>query len=160
MSLKKTIGIIHLWLGLTSGLVVFIVSITGCVLAFEHEIKSITLPFIHSTVTPNTTLLPPSQLIAKSEAVMHGKKASNIYYYEEGKNATVGFVTKKPKSVQQVYIDPYTGEVLKVWNQDHNFFKFIFDGHFNLWIPRPVGSYIVSYATLIFCILLITGIIL
>jgi len=160
MSLKKLVGKLHLWLGLGSGLVVFIVSVTGCILAFEQEIKSITLPFIYSSPTTNSTLLPPSTLIAKSEAAMLGQKASTIYYYEEGKSAVVRFTTKKPKTVQQVYLNPYTGEVLKVWNMEDDFFRTILNGHFNLWLPKPVGSYIVSYATLIFSILLITGIIL
>jgi len=160
MRLKKLVGKLHLWLGLGSGLVVFLVSITGCILAFEHEIKNITLPFIHSAPSQSTALLPPSELIKKSEAVIKGAKASSIYYYEEGKSAVVRFNIKKTKSVQQVYLNPYTGEVLKAWNLEDDFFRIIFNGHFNLWIPRPVGSYIVSYGTLVFSILLITGIVL
>ncbi len=38
--MKKAIGKIHLWLGLASGLIVFIISITGCIYVFEHELKS------------------------------------------------------------------------------------------------------------------------
>ena len=41
MALRKLIGKIHLWLGLASGLVVFILGVTGCILVFEEEIKSI-----------------------------------------------------------------------------------------------------------------------
>lgn len=160
MSIKKLVGKIHLWLGLGSGLVVFLVSVTGCILAFEQEIKSITLPFIYSAPTTSAVVLPPSTLIALSEAAMHGQKASTIYYYEPGKSSVVRFITKKPKSVQQVYINPYTGKVLKIWNMEDDFFRIILNGHFNLWLPRPIGSPIVSYATLIFSILLITGIIL
>lgn len=160
MSFKKLVGKLHLWLGLGSGLVVFLVSTTGCILAFEEEIKSVTLPFIYAEPQKNAPLLPPSALIARSEAAMNGREAHTIYYYEEGKSTVVRFITKKPKSVQQVYLNPYTGEVLKVWDIEDDFFRTIFNGHFNLWIPRPVGSYIVSYATLLFSILLITGIIL
>ena len=160
MSFKKIIGTLHLWLGLGSGLVVFLVSITGCILAFEHEIKSLTLPFLHTRAVPNAEVLPPSTLIRLSESVMEGKKASTVYYFEEGKSVAVRFVTKKPESAFQVYMNPYTGGILEVWDLKNNFFEWIFNGHFNLWIPRPAGTYIVSYGTLIFSILLITGMIL
>ena len=37
-STKKTIRNIHLWLGLSVGLLVFIISITGAIYAFQEEI--------------------------------------------------------------------------------------------------------------------------
>ena len=40
MTFKKAIGKIHLWLGLASGLVVLLLGITGCILAFEMEIRN------------------------------------------------------------------------------------------------------------------------
>ena len=161
MAFKKLVGKLHLWLGMASGLVVLLVSITGCILAFEHEIKSVTLPFLYvSAPAENQVLLPPSRLIELGEKKMNGLKANSVYYYEAGKSAVVRFVSKEPKTVYNVYINPYTGNILKVWNTEEDFFRIILNGHFNLWIPRPVGSYIVSYATLIFSILLFTGIVL
>jgi uncharacterized iron-regulated membrane protein len=41
MSFKKTIGKLHLWLGLSTGLIVFIVSITGAMYVFKEEIQGI-----------------------------------------------------------------------------------------------------------------------
>jgi uncharacterized iron-regulated membrane protein len=41
MTLKKVIGYTHLWIGLSSGLIVFIVvAITGCVYVFSDEITN------------------------------------------------------------------------------------------------------------------------
>ena len=39
-STKKTIRNIHLWLGLSIGLLVFIISITGAIYAFQEEITN------------------------------------------------------------------------------------------------------------------------
>ena len=39
---KKAIGKIHLWLGLSSGIIVFIIAVTGCLYAFQEEIQNIT----------------------------------------------------------------------------------------------------------------------
>ena len=61
MTLKKIIGKIHLWLGLSSGLVVLFLGITGCILAFQKEIESFTQDY--KVVTPQTKeQLPPSIL--------------------------------------------------------------------------------------------------
>ncbi|WP_235830928.1 PepSY domain-containing protein [Flavobacterium ustbae] len=35
---KKIIGLLHLWLGLASGLIVFVVSLTGNIFVFEEEL--------------------------------------------------------------------------------------------------------------------------
>ena len=40
MSFKKGIRKIHLWLGLSSGLLVFIIAITGSLYAFQEEITN------------------------------------------------------------------------------------------------------------------------
>ncbi len=39
---KDIIRQIHLWLGLGTGLIVFVVSITGCMYVFEEEIREAT----------------------------------------------------------------------------------------------------------------------
>ena len=41
MTFKRIVVKIHLWLGLTSGLVVFILGITGCFWSFKEEIRYI-----------------------------------------------------------------------------------------------------------------------
>ncbi len=43
--LKSYISTLHLWLGLSSGLIVFIISITGCIYAFQKEIQDATQSF-------------------------------------------------------------------------------------------------------------------
>lgn len=58
MKFKKIVGKIHLWLGLSSGLVVFIVAVTGCIYAFQEEIQDMTQPY--RFVEPeNAPVLPP-----------------------------------------------------------------------------------------------------
>ncbi|MGC3948821.1 MAG: PepSY-associated TM helix domain-containing protein, partial [Chryseolinea sp.] len=59
-----------------------------------------------------------------------------------------------------VYLNPYTGEVLKVSDEYATFFRFILDGHFYLWLPYQIGQPVVATATLIFVVMLISGIIL
>ncbi|MDF2454655.1 MAG: propeptide PepSY amd peptidase [Cytophagaceae bacterium] len=152
---------LHLWLGLASGIVVVVVSITGCILAFEQEIKSITEPYQYTEYVTGKAYLPPSVLIDAAKAELKGKKVTGIMYPEPGKSVVVSSFTRKPKrSFTQVYLDPYSGKVLYVKAEGGDFFRFILEGHFNLWLPRDIGQPIVSYATVIFVVLLITGLVL
>ena len=41
MSFKKIILKIHLWLGMGSGLIIFILGITGCIYVFDEELRPI-----------------------------------------------------------------------------------------------------------------------
>ena len=163
MTLKKLIGQLHLYLGLTSGIIVFIISVTGCILAFEQEIKSVTQPYKY-TGQPNKgedKILPPSALAAKAQEMLPGKKANGVLYNNvEGRNAEVGFYNADPEYYYVVYINPYSGKVAKVWSEDGDFFHFILHGHYYLWLPETIGQPVVASATLVFLVMVISGLVL
>jgi len=46
MTFKKISRWLHLWLGLASGLVVLIVSLTGAIYEFQPEITKLTQPYL------------------------------------------------------------------------------------------------------------------
>lgn len=160
MTVKKLVGKLHLWLGMASGLIVFVISLTGCILAFEQEIKNATEPYRFIQTPANGKLLPPSVLKAKAEAALPRKTANGVLYEAAGRSATVGFYNFDPEFYYVVYINPYTGEILKVWDEDEDFFHFILHGHYYLWLPEKVGQPVVASATLIFLVLLISGLVL
>lgn len=152
-------GKLHLWLGLASGLIVLIVSITGCILVFEDEIRDMTTPYLHVQET-GASLLPPSRLGEIAEKA-RGKQASYITYNGQGYSASINMKGAKKKSMAEVvYLNPYTGEILKVKNMKDDFFRFILKGHYYLWLPDEIGKIIVPAAVLMFLILLISGIVL
>ncbi len=59
-----------------------------------------------------------------------------------------------------VFINPYSGEVMKVLDMESGFFPWVLDGHFYLWLPPTIGQPVVATATLVFVVMMITGIIL
>ncbi|WP_420148831.1 PepSY-associated TM helix domain-containing protein [Spirosoma sp.] len=160
MTVKKLIGKIHLWLGLSSGLLVFIVATTGCILAFEQEIKGVLRPYQFTEPVPNGTFLPPSRLKAIAENKIKGKPAKAVIYNGIGRSAIVPFYGAAPDYYYQVYLNPYSGEVLKIQDEETDFFHFILHGHYYLWLPESIGQPVVAYGTLIFTLLLITGLVL
>jgi uncharacterized iron-regulated membrane protein len=159
VTFKKAIGKLHLWLGLSSGLIVFFLGITGCMLAFQREIELVTIP-ARFTRERDQPYLPPSVIKEAAEKALPGKHIHGIAYGQGGKSAMASFYNEDPAYYYLVFVDPYTAKVLDARNMDDDFFAFILEGHFYLWLPPEVGQPIVASATLIFVVLMITGLVL
>lgn len=110
---------LHLWLGLASGLIVFILGITGCIYCFQKEITSLTQPyqFVKKEDKPYIT---PSVLKKIAEQKQFGDKAgkpgsviNGIQYPGRGKAAIASYRDKKT-GFMMIYMNPYSGEILKV----------------------------------------------
>lgn len=162
MTFKKINAWLHLWLGLGSGLIVFIVSITGCIYVFENEIRGLYEPwsFVEKQEQP---FLKPTQLIAGAAAVLDGKTPNSIRYGLKDEAATVSSVDRKAGTSLIVYMNPYTAKVIhtesKSKKSNPDFFRFILNGHRGLWLPRAIGRQVVDAGVLIFVFLLISGIV-
>lgn len=157
MTIKKAIGRIHLWLGLGAGLIVLFLGITGCILAFEVEIRSLTESF-RKVAARDAAYLPPSVLKAIAEKHLASKKALGIEYPGRGKAAIAAYYDDT--HYELLFMNPYTGDVLKHKNMNRDFFRTVVDGHYYLWLPPHIGQPIVASATLIFLVMMITGLVL
>ncbi|MDB5021171.1 MAG: peptidase [Pedobacter sp.] len=155
---KYWIRTIHLWLGLTSGVFVCFLGITGCILAFEREIEDLTqhYRFVEQRKTP---YLPPSRLKSVADQLVPGKHAHSISY-QQGKASQVVYYGFKPDYYWIVFLDPYSGKVLKVKNMEEDFFRIVIDGHYYLWLPPNIGQPVLASATLLFMFLLLSGLVL
>ncbi|WP_067144632.1 PepSY-associated TM helix domain-containing protein [Pseudotamlana agarivorans] len=155
---------LHLWLGLISGIVVFIVSITGCFYAFQQEIKDVLEPWRFVEVQ-NKTFVPPSQLLDTAAVYMPNAKPTGLTYANVDGAAAVGFggMENGKRTFSVVFMNPYTGEFLKkqqtMGGSEFDFFRFIINGHRALWLPYNIGRPIVGVCTLVFLLLLITGLV-
>ncbi len=160
-TLKKFLGKLHLWLGLSSGLVVFIVAVTGCIYAFQAEIQDLTQP--HRFVEPQSVpVLPPSEIseIAQ-EAFPEGHLHAVLYPTPDRSAQAIFFSYGEGHDHYKIaYVNPYSGEVLKVNDENKGFFPFILDGHFYLWLPDTIGQTVVGTFTLIFLFMVISGLVL
>lgn len=156
---KKSIRKIHLWLGLASGIIVFIIAVTGCLYAFQEEIQNMAQEyrFVEKQDAP---FLMPSQMerIAKKE--LPGKLLHAIKYNGREKAAEAIFYSYEPTYYDIIYLNPYDGKIQATVDQESGFFPFILDGHFYLWLPDEIGQVVVATATLIFLAMLISGLIL
>lgn len=155
--LKKCIRLIHLWLGLASGLIVFIIAITGAIWTFESEISDLVYPYRKVAIQNNK----PTILIAeiKEQVKPYLKNINAIYYLGKDRSIQVREWHKiNGKLINKyVYLNPYTGEVLKVKINNPSFFDVVVELHTSLLLGE-IGTEIVRYATLLFLLLIISGI--
>ncbi len=155
---KYWIRQLHLWLGLISGLFVCFLGITGCILAFEREIENITQPYRFAKIEQRT-MMPPSSLRKIADKALPGKHAHSVGY-QAGKASQVVYFAESPAYYWIVFLNPYSGEVLKVKNMENDFFRIMIMGHYYLWLPPDIGQPILATATLMFLCLLISGLVL
>jgi len=135
---------------------VFIIAITGSLYAFKEEIQNLTQPYRFVKVQ-NKPLLPPSALKAIGEEALPGKHLHAVMYMGLEDAAKSIFYSEEEEYYYFVYINPYSGEVLKVSDEFAGFFNFILDGHFYLWLPPEIGQPVVAWTTLIFFVMVLSG---
>jgi len=160
MTAKQLVGKVHLWLGLTSGLVVFIVSITGAIFTFQDDIRDLTEPW-RKVKEQTTAPVLPSRLQAAALAPHPGIAAQDTWvtYFGPERSATV-FFTDKASNPIQVYLNPYTGQVLHEQNLRTHFFSIVQAIHMTLLLPEPYAKWVVGGSVLIFVVMLGTGVVL
>jgi len=159
MSFKRFIFQLHKYLGLTTGLVVFIVSITGCCWAFRDEIES--LYDDYKKVTPqDQSILTPTKAKELAKEVFPNNTVHGTLFKKQDDAIEVIFYDAEPEFYQSVFLNPYSGEVIQVDNHLTGFFAFILKGHMRLWLPKTIGEQVVGASILIFIIIIISGFIL
>lgn len=151
---KKAIRQIHLWLGLGSGLVVFIVSITGCLYVFEEEIRDSTQKEELFVPVQQKPFIGLDSIIRNFETVAPAEKITIIRITESEPNATVQISSRKKKVY---FFNPYNGKLVKKGNPD--WLTTVFEIHTSL-LWGETGKFIQRWAVVIFVIMLITGLIL
>lgn len=159
MALKKRILTLHKILGLVTGIVVFIVAITGCCWAFRTEIESQYNDY--KKVTPqNQSILTPTEVKVIAEKIFPNNTIHGSVFGKADYAIEVIFYDREPEFYQSVFLNPYSGKVIQVDNHLSGFFAFILKGHIRLWLPRAIGEQVVGTSILIFILIIITGFIL
>ncbi|MBB6236442.1 putative iron-regulated membrane protein [Pedobacter sp. AK013] len=151
---KNAIRNIHLWLGLATGLVVIIISITGALYVFEEEIRDFTQKD-YRYVTSQQKPFAGLDKIILNFGKLSPKDELKVIRIEDGiPNATVEITTKK---AAVYYFDPYSAELVKKGKED--WLEVTEHLHTSLLLGKT-GKFIVQWSVVIFVLMLITGLIL
>ncbi len=159
MSFKKKILFLHKILGLITGIVVFIVAITGCCWAFRDEIEDLYNDY--KTVSPeNTKTITPTEAKDIAKDIFPNNTIHGVVFGKPNDGIEVIFYDAKPEFYQSIFINPYSKEVIQIDNHLTGFFAFILKGHMRLWFPKTIGENIVGASIMLFLMIIISGIIL
>ncbi|RYG02212.1 MAG: PepSY domain-containing protein [Chitinophagaceae bacterium] len=151
---------LHLWLGLVSGLIMFVVCITACIWVFEDEITGLMEPETKIAYEAKP-VMTPSALMHLADS-LHPDKKPGYAMYQQGEAILLSLGQGRTGNTV-LRVNPYTSEVVStkiLKTGETDFFRFILNGHRFLWLPPAIGRPIVNYGTLIFVIILITGLVL
>jgi uncharacterized iron-regulated membrane protein len=154
---KKGLLFTHRWLGFISGLVVFIVSITGCLFCFQDEIQDALHNYRHVAVQ-NKPVAKPSVLQQQALKRLPKGTVSAVAYLGADRPAQIGVTDKA--GYHSVFLNPYTGAFLHEELMQSNFFIVVEFIHLYLLLPPDIGKVVVGVCVLIFVALMITGIVL
>jgi len=151
---KNTIRNIHLWLGLATGLVVFIISITGALYIFEEEIRDFTQKDFRYVRLQEKPFIGLDQVISGFEKLSPKDELRLIRIEDALPNATVELTSKKGKVY---YFNPYDATLVKKGGED--WLQVVEHLHTSLLLGKT-GKFIIEWSVVIFVLMLITGLIL
>lgn len=168
---KKWSAKLHLWLGLSVGIIVFIVSLTGTLYVFKDEIQNSLRKEAMYVQKPSASPLSITVLKEKVSLELNEKyplsaveisldknRSYRFSYYEKNKKGWNYF--EEVKINKLVYVDQYSGKILAVYNEKYSFFTILKFIHWSLLLNSEWGKYVVGIPTVLFIFMLITGIIL
>lgn len=155
---KKWVFQLHWLLGITAGLVLVVVGVTGGMLSFEREILLMMNPNVMRVSAPTQTELNLSKLFDQIQRAEPKKRITSLTLQSDPSLAArVGFArapnSKNKKGLDWYYVNPYSG-VLLGKAQGEEFFLFVMKLHRWLTLDE-IGKQIVGASTcalIFFCI--------
>jgi uncharacterized iron-regulated membrane protein len=156
MTPKKLIQKLHLVLGLASGLVVLVVSLTGSLLVFEHELEEAVAHERFFVERPGTRRLPVDALLAEVRAAYPGRRVGS-FEIDEDPRKTVRVKLEEPRVT--IFVNPYSGRLQGEQAYDARFFTTVLKLHRYL-LAEEAGKAVTGISCVVFVLMLGSGVVL
>lgn len=158
---KRITYLLHLWLGLVTGLVVLIVSLSGSIYSFSSELREL---FYRDRLfvehAEGKSALPFDDLLGIAQRHLGEKKISRVEIPTDPERSYMFRAFKADKYFEKVYVDPYSGKVLFHEDAEKEFFNVVLSLHRTLLLGDVVGHFIIQWSVVVFVFLLLSGIVL
>jgi len=161
---RKFFNDIHLWLGLASGIVLFLVCLSGTIYTFRTEVEERVNKAVYFVDHQEGMQAQPlTQLVAMVEKAQ-GSPVTGVTIPNQPQKAWSFAIKPKGKEKgrgKTVLVNPYAGTITgDTETGSSRFFMTMMKLHRWLLMEQSTGRIIVGIATLIFVVLLLSGIIL
>ncbi|WP_224999583.1 PepSY domain-containing protein [Cesiribacter sp. SM1] len=162
-SLRKLFNDLHLWMGIGSGIILFVVCLTGTLYTFRTEVEEALEPSkYHVTAPAQAVRLTPEEVLEKFKAKQEGKITAIEVPHDRSRAYQV--IVKKSAEDRRgtpYYVNPYTAEILGTSKGPAtDFFMGVFKLHRWLLLDTELGRPIVGGATIVFVFLILSGLVL
>lgn len=103
----------HWLLGITLGVVLALMGVTGATMAFEDQIMEALSPGVVHVAPRAAQVLAPDALLQRFAGQKHQAKPTSLTLRSKpGASPQVTFQVKGAARAQKLYLDPYTGQIL------------------------------------------------
>ncbi|QXP65958.1 PepSY-associated TM helix domain-containing protein [Polaribacter sp. AHE13PA] len=152
---KYIMSVLHLWLGLLSSVIIFIVCLSGSIYAFKTQIENLIDSDVVYIKSNNSSKIAIDTILNNFENQFGG--ATNITVFKENNKSILVSSFSRNNIGVSAYYNPISGELLGTKNQNSiAFFDFILEVHRFL-LAGDVGKFINGVAVLMFIFLLFSG---
>ncbi|WP_394801003.1 PepSY-associated TM helix domain-containing protein [Niabella ginsengisoli] len=157
--LNRIIAWIHLWPSIVSGLILVFVCLTGTVIVYGDEIMDFTAGDAKYVKPQTTEKITVQQITKNLKKSYPGYTVSEyVFFKDPARSIRLRAFSAKPLMLSMIYMDPYTGKILK---KDNSIYFFFTTAHLHAeLLAGPIGHWIVAISTIIFVISCITGLVL
>lgn len=155
--MRRAFVLLHRYVGLSLAVFLILAGLTGSVIAFYKELDAMLNPGWFK-VEPANERLSPSQWVERAESELTGVRVSYVQFPRQAQEAvSVWVVARKDKPVpdyDQVFLNPYTGEILgkRKWGAFRidraHLIPFIYKLHYTLHLGET-GIFIIGIVSLI-----------
>lgn len=158
--IRKFLNDIHLWLGLGSGLILFIVCLTGTVYTFHYEIDEWLNSDKYYVQVPSTPPLSVEALTGVLGQQIEGQVASVTISPDAERSYQFSVRKEGERRGTTFLVNQYTAEVISDTKSGaSDFFMVMFRLHRWLLMDTSIGRPIVGWSTVIFVFLILTGLV-
>lgn len=158
MKLRKLVLTLHGYVGVTIGLLLVIIGLTGSSIVFHEEIDRAINPQLMQVVPQNESV----SIDAVLASVLKANPSSTPQFIQLPQQLDATYkVTLKSSGDRSIefYANPYTGAILGSRQWEHSLMGFLYTLHFKL-LAGDIGSIIVGICGVFLILLGITGLIL
>lgn len=107
----KTVFRLHLWLGLISGIFMFLIGMTGAVAVFIDEIDWMVTPALRARAAPDGQRASPNEVLASVREAYPDARITSLGISNRPAFAHTVSLQLKPRGSLQVFVDPVTAKI-------------------------------------------------
>lgn len=158
MKLHKLAFILHRYIGVTMGLLLLVIGLTGSSLVFWKEIDHArNLPLMQ--VVPQGERVSLDSILKPVQSAYPNLKLTYIGLPRQPEGTYEVGMESKAEKWTDVYVNPYTGAILGSRQWDHSLMGIVYELHYTL-LAGQVGEKVIGVCGLLLLLLGITGLIL